>query len=93
MVLSLYGGILILKTPDLQSHPFKAFAYMMLVDAANFWQFDAHMDIYRRNEVIDIPFIPILRAYVYMFLPSTNEQQFLFLQVLFCSNFWFQKIF
>ena len=58
--LSFYGGMLILLNKNLQAHPFKAFAIMMIVDSGNFLQFDLEQDIWRSNELIDIPNVPML---------------------------------
>ena len=59
-LLSFYGGMLILYNKNLQSHPYKAYAYMMIVDAGNMLQFNLAQDIWRTNEIIDIPNIRIL---------------------------------
>ena len=37
--LSLLSGILILRYPKLQAHPFKIIGFMLILDAANYLQF------------------------------------------------------
>ena len=34
-LLSFYGGMLIIYNKNLQSHPYKAYAYMMIIDSGN----------------------------------------------------------
>jgi hypothetical protein len=85
-ILSLFGGLLILKNKKLQAHPFKAFAILMIVDSGNFLQFDLNQDIWRSDELIDFPNVPLLGYSFGWSKDKIIEKTYDILAILYCSN-------
>ena len=90
---SLFGAYLILSNKELQTHPYRIYAIMMIVDSGNFLQFDLAQDIYRSNEYIDIPNVPMLGYYVFLPTQYIIENKYQILAILYCSNQQTQAIF
>lgn len=92
-ILSFYAGMLILLNKNLQSHPYKAFAVLMIIDSGNFFQFDLAQDIWRSNEYIDFPNVPILSYSLFQNKEWLENNTYSVLGVLYCSNSITTKLF
>ena len=93
--LSLFAGILILRNQNLQSHPYKVFAILMIIDAGNFLQFNLAQDIWRSNEIIDFPNVPILGYTLFQSETwiKSKENTYSMLSLLYCTNSLTTKLF
>lgn len=91
--LSFFGGLLILRNESLQAHPFKAFAFMMIVDSGNFLQFDLAQDIWRSNELINVPNVPMFGFSLFQTPRQVIDETYYILSWLYCTNTLTQKLF
>ena len=87
--LSLFAGILIFRNQNLQSHPYKVFAILMIIDAGNFLQFNL------AQEIIDFPNVPILGYTLFQSETwiKSNENTYSMLSLLYCTNSLTTKLF